>query len=67
MQVHDELVLEVPDDEIVETAALVRDVMENAPMRAMKRLDIPLRVDTSVGLNWAEMQPVAEFAAKASH
>ncbi len=56
LQVHDELVLEVPQDEVIETAALVREVMENAV-----KLDVPLRADANVGLNWAEMQPVEEF------
>jgi DNA polymerase-1 len=63
LQVHDELVLEVPDDEIIETAALVRDVMENAPLARIK-LDVPLRADAHVGTNWAEMQPVEEWAAE---
>jgi len=30
--------------------------MENAA-----KLDVPLRADAHVGLNWAEMQPVEEF------
>jgi len=53
LQVHDELVLEVPDDDILGTAALVCEVMEHAV-----ELAVPLRVEANVGLNWAEMQPV---------
>jgi DNA polymerase-1 len=53
LQVHDELVLEVPDAEITAVAAMVREVMEGAI-----QLAAPLRADANVGLNWAEMQPV---------
>jgi DNA polymerase-1 len=52
LQVHDELVLEVPEEELAETAALVREVMEGA-----FELDAPLRVDIGVGQNWLEMNP----------
>jgi DNA polymerase-1 len=53
LQVHDELVLEVPDDELVEVAALVREVMEGA-----YTLDAGLTVDVEVGPNWFEMEKV---------
>ncbi len=56
LQVHDELVLEVPDDEIVQTAALVLNVMENV----VKLDDVPLKAEAQAGLNWAEMHPVEE-------
>src|SRR5262249_55876728 len=56
LQVHDELVLEVPDDDIAETAALVREVMESAVT-----LTVPLRAEANVGLNWAEMEEVGEM------
>ncbi|MBN1313393.1 MAG: DNA polymerase I [Anaerolineae bacterium] len=49
LQVHDELVLEVPEDEAKETAALVKEIMENA-----YPLDIPLRADVNIGHNWGE-------------
>ncbi len=49
LQVHDELVLEVPEAELDETAALVARVMEGAA-----HLDIPLVVDTGYADNWAE-------------
>jgi DNA polymerase-1 len=49
LQVHDELVFEVPKSELDETRELVRDRMENAwPMR------VPLRVDFGHGANWLE-------------
>jgi DNA polymerase I len=49
LQVHDELVFEVPEGEIEETAAVVRQVMESAA-----HLDVPLIVDTGVGHTWEE-------------
>ena len=50
LQVHDELVLEVPRGEIEEVTVLVRDLMENAyDLRA------PLRADTKTGVNWLDM------------
>jgi DNA polymerase-1 len=50
LQVHDELVLEVPQVELDEVAPLVIDIMEGA-----YRLDAPLKVDAKVGKNWLEM------------
>ncbi len=51
LQVHDELVLEVPEDEADQTVVLVKEVMENAyPM------DVPLRVDVSVGQDWGKLK-----------
>jgi len=49
LQVHDELVLEVPDSELEETTQIVRSAMElNQPLKA------PLRVDVGVGKNWID-------------
>jgi DNA polymerase-1 len=50
LQVHDELVLECPDGELRQTAALVRSVMENA-----YKLSIPLATEARSGRNWGEM------------
>jgi DNA polymerase-1 len=50
LQVHDELVLEVPQAEIEPVTALVVDLMENA-----YELRAPLRADTKVGSNWLDM------------
>ncbi len=52
LQVHDELVLEVPADELMWVARLVVDVMENA-----FELIVPLIADARVGPNWAELSP----------
>jgi len=53
LQVHDELVLEVPEDESDTVAPLVKEIMEGA-----LQLDAPLKVDVKVGVNWLEMEPV---------
>lgn len=49
LQVHDELVLEVPDQELEQVKPLVREAMENA-----MSLKVPLKVDMGVGDNWAD-------------
>ena len=49
LQVHDELIFEVPTKELDATAEVVRGVMEGAA-----HLDVPLVVDTGVGDNWDE-------------
>jgi DNA polymerase-1 len=49
LQVHDELVLEVPDGELEVVTPLVKSVMEGA-----LQLDVPLVVDTGTGRNWLE-------------
>ncbi len=53
LQVHDELVFECPEDELQETADLVEKVMQNA-----YELVVPLKTDTKVGENWADMKPM---------
>ena len=49
LQVHDELVLEVTEDERERVAELVRETMQ-----AAASLEIPLLADVSFGKNWAE-------------
>ncbi|NLF00998.1 MAG: DNA polymerase I, partial [Anaerolineales bacterium] len=58
LQVHDELIVEAPNDEAQAVAALMRDVMESA-----LKLDASLRVDLKVGDNWEEMVPVEMASA----
>jgi len=53
LQVHDELIFEVPETAVDETIAVVKDVMENAAEPVVK-LDVPLIVDAGTGKNWAE-------------
>jgi DNA polymerase-1 len=53
LQVHDELVLEVPKKEIDETAKVVQKTMANAyPM------SIPLETEARAGKNWGEMEVI---------
>ncbi|MGH6914469.1 MAG: DNA polymerase, partial [Geminicoccales bacterium] len=53
LQVHDELLLEVPEREVDETAAVVKRVMEDAIHPAIA-LDVPLVAETGVADSWAE-------------
>jgi DNA polymerase-1 len=52
LQVHDELVLECPEEELKPTADLVRQIMEEA-----YSLKIPLLTEARSGPNWNEMSP----------
>ena len=54
LQVHDELVFEVPEDELKKVAPMVKEVMETA-----FPLSVPLVVELKVGKNWGEMKPLA--------
>ena len=51
LQVHDELVFEVPDGREEEAAAVVRRVMETAAEPSLK-LDVPLDVEVGWGEHW---------------
>jgi DNA polymerase-1 len=53
LQVHDELVFEVPQAEVDATIALVRKVMVDAPHPAAQ-LSVPLQVDAKAARNWDE-------------
>ncbi|MEM7544151.1 MAG: DNA polymerase I [Pseudomonadota bacterium] len=53
LQVHDELIFEVPEREADETIAVVRKVMEAANMPAVE-LSTPLVADAGTGKSWAE-------------
>jgi DNA polymerase I len=52
MQVHDELLLEVPEREIAKVTELVKHEMETAVS-----LDVPLVADVGVGENWMDAKP----------
>jgi DNA polymerase-1 len=58
LQIHDELVFEVPPDELDRVARLVTEEMTTA-----LKLAVPLKVDLAVGPNWldvAELEPVED-------
>jgi len=52
LQVHDELLLECPREELRDTVKTVREIMEGA-----FKLSIPLETDAAYGQNWAELIP----------
>jgi DNA polymerase-1 len=54
LQVHDELLFEVPEEEVEVMAGLVRSRMEG-----VMTLDVPLKVDLKTGPNWYEMRKLA--------
>ncbi|MFH0905531.1 MAG: DNA polymerase [bacterium] len=53
LQVHDELVLEVPTKDIKKVGKLVKDKMEN-----VYQLDVPIHVDIESGTNWGETKKI---------
>lgn len=52
LQVHDELVFEVPQEQLEEVATWVIAIMQDA-----YRLDVPLIANAEYGQNWLDMQP----------
>ena len=61
LTVHDELLFEVPRDEVERLAAVVRETME-----AALPLDVPLIVDVKVGDDWESMTPLTREDAIAA-
>ena len=55
LQVHDELVFECPEDELLEAIPILQRIMEQA-----YQLSVPLLTEARVGKNWGEMK-VVEF------
>ncbi len=53
LQVHDELIFEVPDKEVAATLPVVQHVMQDAPFPAVL-LSVPLQVDARAANNWDE-------------
>jgi DNA polymerase-1 len=51
LQVHDELVFEVPENEVETMQPLVREHMEKA-----HALSVPLQIDMGVGTNWRDLE-----------
>ncbi len=56
LQVHDELIFEVPETELAEMKKLVPDIMANAV-----KLSLPLKVDVKTGENWGEIEKIKYF------
>ena len=55
LQVHDELIFEVPDEELEAAKRLVQDEMEGVGKQLA--LSVPLKVDVGVGKNWRAAHP----------
>lgn len=53
IQIHDELLFEIPRDELAEVTAFVKDRMEN-----VLKLSVPIKVDMKKGKNWLEMEDI---------
>jgi DNA polymerase-1 len=53
MAIHDEIMLEVREDMLMEIAVWLKDVMDN-----VVTLDIPMVSEIKAGDNWAEMQKI---------
>jgi DNA polymerase-1 len=53
LQVHDELIFEVPEGEVADTIPIVKSVMQDAPHPAVS-LHVPLQVDARAADNWDE-------------
>ena len=51
LQVHDELIIEVPEKEIIKVTTMVKKTMEN-----VMDLAVPLKVDVGWGVNWANLE-----------
>jgi DNA polymerase-1 len=49
LQIHDELLFETPDFELIHLQSLAKEVMES-----VFTLKVPLKVDIAVGKNWKE-------------
>ena len=56
LQIHDELILEVPEDELETVSELAKEVMESpfSRLELPYELKVPLKVNVSYGKNWAE-------------
>jgi DNA polymerase-1 len=54
LQIHDELVFDLPKPELDDLLPLVRERMEN-----VMKLDVPISVDVKIGENWLEMSAPA--------
>lgn len=53
LQVHDELVFEVPKEEVGPVAEFIRETMEN-----VHTFEIPIIVDVAAGRSWGELEPI---------
>jgi len=55
LQIHDELLVEMPESEREAVVPMVREAMTGAV-----QLAVPLKVDLAIGPNWLEMEPIEQ-------
>jgi len=53
LQVHDELVLEVPEEDVQKVAKFIRE-----EMNSVHKLKVPIKTDVAVGDNWGELEEI---------
>lgn len=53
LQVHDELVFEVPDKEVDEVYPVIKKTMETT-----FKLDVPITIESKIGQNWGQMKSI---------
>jgi DNA polymerase-1 len=58
LQVHDELLLECEEAELVPTARIVQQVMQDA-----YQVSVPLTTDARFGCNWGNLEPLSTFSS----
>src|SRR5699024_11173363 len=51
LQIHDELIFDIPESEVEAFIPVIRDIMENAI-----DIDVPLKVDAGYGTDWNEVK-----------
>jgi DNA polymerase I len=61
LQIHDELVFELPPDEVDEVTALVCEEM-TTPLEKTLGLQVPLKVDVAAGPNWLDVEEITQCA-----
>jgi DNA polymerase-1 len=65
LQIHDELVFEVPPEELDEMPGLIRDEMTR-PLETQLALQVPLKADVAVGPNWLDVKEIPEAVASSA-
>lgn len=53
LQVHDELIFELPEAEVETTVPLIKEIMEQAALPAVD-ISVPLIVEAGIGDNWGD-------------
>lgn len=53
LQIHDELLFNVPERELKQSSELIKEIMENVIV-----LDVPIRISIKKGRNWLEMEEI---------